>query len=110
MRNPLHSLLGNQLANIQENLTKALDELEDVVVEGSSGGGAVKVRMTGSGKVLDVEITPAAVSEEDIELLQDLVCAAMRDALAKVSERKKQTLMDATPLGALGIDDVPDLF
>lgn len=109
MRNPLQSLFENQFAQVSENITQALEELEATEVEGSAGGGAVKVKMTGSGNVLSVEISPAAVDPDDLELLQDLVCAALRDAVTKATDLKREKLMGATPLGALGID-MPDVF
>jgi DNA-binding YbaB/EbfC family protein len=109
MRNPLQSMFENQFAQVSENLTKALEELEAAEIEGSAGGGAVRVHVTGSGQILDVKISPAAVQPEDIELLEDLVCAAMRDAFAKATQLKKEKLMSATPLGALGLD-VPNVF
>ena len=109
MKNPFEAMLSNQFGQIQENLGKAMEELQQEIVEGSAGGGAVKVKMTGSGEVLSVEITPAAVTDEDLELLQDLVCAGVRDAISKSQALKKEKLMSATPFGALGID-VPDVF
>ena len=102
-------MLESQLSNVSANITKALEELDTMELEGSAGGGAVKVKITGAMQVLSVEIAPAAVEGEDIELLQDLVCAAMRDAIAKATETKREKLMGATPLGALGAD-MPDVF
>ena len=109
MKNPFQSMLEGQVGQMQQNITRALGELEAAEVEGSAGGGAVKVRMTGSGEVLSVEIAPAAVEPNDIELLQDLVCAAIRDALSKATALKREKLMSATPFGALGIE-MPDVF
>jgi len=109
MKNPIEAMLSSQLAGMQQNLAKALEELDTTVLEGSAGGGAVTVSITGSGNVLEVKISPAAVSGEDLELLQDLVCAAMRDAIAKATALKKEKVMQATPFGALGID-LPDVF
>lgn len=109
MRNPLEAMLSNQFAQIQENLARAMEELQSAVVEGATGGGAVKVEMTGAGEILSVQIAPAAVSDGDLELLQDLVCAAVRDASNKAQALKRQKLMAATPFGALGIE-MPDVF
>ncbi len=109
LKNPLQAMLEGQFASMQENINKVLEELENTVIEGSAGGGAVQVKITGSGNVLDVAITPAAVSDQDIELLQDLVCAAVRDAIAKATALKKEKLLGATPFGALGMD-LPDVF
>lgn len=109
MRNPLQAMLESQFSKVSENLNKAIQELEAMELEGSSGGGAVRITMTGGGQVLGVHIAPAAVSENDLELLQDLVAAAMRDVLAKVARARKEKLTAATPLGALGLE-VPDVF
>jgi hypothetical protein len=109
MRNPLQAMLEGQFSKVSENIQKALEELEATEVEGSAGGGAVKVVATGSGQVLSVTIAPEVVSPEDIELLQDLICAAMRDVMAKSIALRQQKLSEATPLAALGID-LPNMF
>jgi DNA-binding YbaB/EbfC family protein len=71
-------------------LQKVQDELESLTVEGSAGGGVVKVAMTGKQTVESVEIAPEAA--EDVEMLQDLVAAAVNDALAKSQEMASQKL------------------
>jgi nucleoid-associated protein EbfC len=109
MRNPLQSMIEGQLGNMSRNITQAMQELESTELEGSAGGGAVRVKITGTGEVLSVEITPAVVEQGDIELLQDLVCAGVRDAIAKAQALKRDKVMGATPLGAMGIE-VPDVF
>jgi DNA-binding YbaB/EbfC family protein len=69
-----------QLAQLQ----KIQDELETLLVEGSAGGGAVKIVMTGKQMVESVTIEPEAA--EDIDLLQDMVAAAINDAAAKAQD------------------------
>ena len=69
-----------QLQKIQE----LQDELESMTVEGTAGGGVVKVVMTGKQTVESVEIDPDAL--EDVDLLQDLVAAAFNDAISKTQE------------------------
>ena len=105
-------MFEGQLGNMTRSLTKAMQELETTELEGSAGGGAVRVKITGSGEVLSVQITPTAVEQGDLELLQDLVCAAVRDAVAKAQAVKREKLMAATPLGAMGAMgvEVPDVF
>ena len=68
-----------QLAMLQ----KVQDELETLTVEGTAGGGAVKVVVTGKQTVQSVEIAPEAA--EDVDLLQDLIAAAVNDALGKAT-------------------------
>jgi DNA-binding YbaB/EbfC family protein len=109
MRNPFQSLIANQVAAFQTQLVEALEELSHLELEGSSGGGAVKVLMTGGGEVRRVTIEPAVLESADKELIEDLITAAMRDALAKVSETKRQKIVSATPLAGMGVD-IPDIF
>ena len=75
-------------------LQKVQEELETLTVEGSAGGGVVKVVMTGQQTVESVEIAPEAV--EDVDLLQDLVAAAVNDALTKAQERASEKLSAIT--------------
>ncbi len=82
-----------QAQQLQARLQKAQEELESATVEGSAGGGAVRVVMTGKHTVESVEIAPEAA--EDVELLQDMVAAAFNDAAAKAQD------MTGKKLGAL---------
>ena len=75
-----------QLAQLQ----KIQEELETLTVEGSAGGGVIKVTMSGKQVIDSVTIDPEAV--EDVELLQDLVAAAVNDALAKAQELAAQKM------------------
>ena len=73
-----------QAQRMQAQLQKIQEELETLTVEGSAGGGVVRVVMTGKQVVESVTIEPEAV--EDVELLQDLVVAAVNDASNKTQE------------------------
>ena len=73
-----------QAQRLQAQLQKIQEELETLTVEGSAGGGVVKVVMTGKQVVQQVTIAPEAA--EELELLQDLVLAAVNDAFAKTQE------------------------
>ena len=75
-----------QLAQLQ----KIQDELETLKVEGTAGGGAVKIVMTGKQMVESVSIEPEAA--EDVELLQDMVAAAFTDASTKAQELASQKM------------------
>jgi len=79
-----------QLAQLQ----KIQDELETLQVEGTAGGGAVKIVMTGKQAVESVTIEPEAA--EDIELLQDMVAAAINDASTKAQELAAQKMSIVT--------------
>jgi nucleoid-associated protein EbfC len=82
-----------QQAQAMQNRVKA--ELEAMRVEGSSGGGLVRLEMSGEKEILSVKIDPSAVDREDIETLQDLVLAAFRDATRQVDDavQKKTSAM-----------------
>ncbi len=79
-----------QAQKLQAQLQRAQTELESATVVGTAGGGVIKVVMTGKQTVESVEIDPEAA--EDIELLQDLVTAAVNDAASKVQEMAAQKL------------------
>ncbi len=79
-----------QAQKLQAQLQKAQRDLENATVVGTAGGGVVRVVMTGKQTVESVEIDPEAA--EDIELLQDLVTAAVNDAATKVQEMAAQKL------------------
>ena len=73
-----------QLADMQERMAKAQEELESRVVEATAGGGAVKVEMSGDYKVKSLKIDPDAVDPDDLSMLEDLVIAAMNEAIGQV--------------------------
>src|SRR5687767_16014 len=75
---------------------KVQAELEALLLTGSSGGGLVRIEMTGAKEILSVRIDPSAVDPPDVEMLQDLVLAALRDASRQVDEavqKKTSTLL-----------------
>lgn len=73
--------LAGQLQAMQQQMAEAQEALEDETVEISSGGGMVTVVMTGHQKVVSVKINPEAVDPDDVEMLQDLIVAAMNEAV-----------------------------
>ena len=81
-----------QAQQMQARLAKAQQELESEVVEASVGGGAVKVVATGRQTIDSVTIDPAAIDPDDVEILQDMVLAAVNEALAKMQELASQRL------------------
>lgn len=83
-----------QAQRMQAQLEKIHQELETLTVEGSAGGGVVKVVITGKQVVESVTIEPEAA--EDVELLQDLIAAAVNDALNKVQEVTAQKMGSMT--------------
>ena len=84
--------LGNlmrQAQQMQENMQKAQAELSTIEVIGESGAGMVKVVLTGRHEAKKVTIAPKLLSE-DLEMLEDLVAAAINDAARKIEERSKE--------------------
>lgn len=84
-----------QAQELQENMQKAQEEMANAEVEGMSGAGMVKVIMTGRHDVKRVDIDPSLLSEEKT-LLEDLVAAAMNDAVRRVEEMNKDKLSGMT--------------
>lgn len=80
---------------LQARLIKAQQELGDITTEASSGGGVVKVVIDGQQKIRSITISPEVVNAEDVEFLQDLVMAAVNEALHKSRE------LAASRLGSL---------
>jgi DNA-binding YbaB/EbfC family protein len=73
-----------QLAQMQERMLKAQEEIENRVAEATAGGSAVKVEMTGAYQVKSLHIDPEVVDPDDMGMLEDLVIAAMNEVIAKV--------------------------
>ena len=82
----MNKFIMQQAQKLQAQLAKAQEELSNLTVEGSSGGGAVKVTMNGQQKIQSVKISPEVVDPDDVELLQDLVLTAVSEATAKSQE------------------------
>jgi len=91
-----------QLAQMQEKLAKAQEEIQNTVVEATSGGGAVKVELSGDYTIKSLKIEPEVIDPDDAGMLEDLVIAAMNEALTKVQA------LHADPLGG-GMPNIPGL-
>jgi DNA-binding YbaB/EbfC family protein len=88
--------LQKMAREMQANMAKAQEELAAATVEGTAGGGAVVVVLTGTQDVKSVKIQKDAVDPDDVETLQDLVLAAFTDALKKSRELAAQRLGSVT--------------
>jgi DNA-binding YbaB/EbfC family protein len=86
---------------MQEQLLAAKADAEATVVEGQSGGGVVKVSVTGGLEFRSVTIDPSAVDPDDVSMLEDLVLAALHDAVAKAQEAQADA-MGGLEIGGLG--------
>lgn len=89
---PDMSNLLAQAQKMQEQLMQAQAQAAEQVVEGQAGGGAVKVRVTGQLEFEEVTISKDAVDPDDVEMLQDLVLAAINDAVRQVNELQQQAM------------------
>ncbi|MBU6429305.1 MAG: YbaB/EbfC family nucleoid-associated protein [Cyanobacteria bacterium REEB65] len=90
-----------QAQKMQEDLAKAQEDLGNRTVEGSAGGGAVTVTANGHREVTGIRIQAAAVDPDDVETLEDLVLAAVRDAQSKAAQLAQQELGGIA--GSLGL-------
>jgi nucleoid-associated protein EbfC len=94
--NPLQMM--KQAQELQERLQR---EMSSLSVEGSAGGGMVTVVVNGHKHVQKLTIDPEVVSKDDVEMLQDLVAAAVNDALRKVDDELKNKV--GSMMGSLGL-------
>ena len=92
--------LLQQAQQMQQQLVAAQEELAQAEVTGSAGGGLVSATMTGSGELTALTIAPAAVDPDDLETLQDLVVAAVRDAARAAADLAQEKMGPLT--GGLG--------
>jgi len=92
--------LMKQAQQVQKKLAEAQEQLGDIRVEGSAGGGMVTVAANGKQEVLEVKIEPE-VLEDDPEILEDLIVAAVNQALTKAGEAAQEKMNEATG-GLLG--------
>ncbi|WP_394753840.1 YbaB/EbfC family nucleoid-associated protein [Crenothrix sp.] len=94
MKNALGNLM-QQAQKMQEDLKKAQEELAAMQVVGESGGGLVKITMSGKREARRVVIDPSLVGE-DRDMLEDMVAAAINDAVNKVNKMKKEKMSEVT--------------
>ena len=99
----LGSLL-EQAQAMQQQMAEAQEQQAAQLLTGSAGGGKVTIEVTGAGDYRKVSIDPDAVDPDDVELLEELVLAALRDATAQIVELQEQAMggMELPDLGDLG--------
>lgn len=88
--------LQKMLKQAKEMQEKIKKELEEMRVEGTSGGGMVEIVMDGNKNIISIKIDPEVVNKDDVEMLQDLISAAFNDASGQVDENLKDKM------GAMG--------
>ncbi|MEJ2545844.1 MAG: YbaB/EbfC family nucleoid-associated protein [Calditrichaceae bacterium] len=104
----MNSLL-KQAQKMQEDMQKAQEGLVDIKVEGTAGGGMVKVVANGKMEVLSVHIEEEVVSAEDKEMLEDLIAAAVNQAMKSAQEKANEEMQKITG-GMLGGMNLPGNF
>ena len=95
-----------QVQQMQSQMMEAQEKLKDEVVEASAGGGMVKVKMSGDLRLLEITIDAEAVDPDEVELLQDMVLAAVNEAIRSAQElatSKLGGIAGAGGMGALGL-------
>lgn len=91
--------LMKQAQKMQQELAEAQEALKEMEVTGTSGGGLVEVTMTCEKQVSSLSIKPEAVDPDDIEMLEDLIVAALNDASAKADQVKEEKMGKFSGLG-----------
>ena len=103
-KQPNMNQMMRQVQQMQEEMAKAQESLKHESVEASAGGGMVTVKVSGELEILDLKIDPDAVDPEDVELLQDMVQAALNEALRSAQELAASKMGAVTGgLGGLGL-------
>ena len=96
--------LMKQMQKMQEDMARAQEELLTETVQASAGGGAVTATVTGGLELVALEINPAAVDPDDVEMLQDVVVAAVNEALRAAQDLASQKMNAITGgLGGMGL-------
>jgi nucleoid-associated protein EbfC len=106
-RMPNMQQMMQQVQQMQKDLELAQEELKNEIVEASAGGGMVTVKVSGDLEVKEVRIDPSAVDPEDVEILGDMVLAAINEALRKAQELAASKMGGAT--GGLDLGDLGGL-
>ena len=95
--------LMRQAQKMQENLAKAQEELDAKEYEATSGGGMVTCKVSGKRELLSLSIKPEAVDPDDVEMLEDMVMAAVNEALRIGEENREKVMSALTPAGMGGL-------
>ena len=97
--NELKNRAQERMAELKEQFEKMQREIEETEFTASAGGGAVKATMIGTRQLKSIEIDPSAVDPEDVEMLQDMIVAAVNEAIAKSDDATNKAMSKITPMG-----------
>lgn len=88
-----------QAQKMREELMKMQEQLESTEFSATAGGGAVKATMVGTRELKSIEIDPTAVDPEDVEMLQDMIVAAVNEAMAMSDKATNEAMSKISPMG-----------
>ena len=94
-----------QARKMQEQLAQAQESMKDVTIDASAGGGMVKATVNGDLELVSIQLDPDALDPEDVDLLQDMIVAAVNEAIRGVSEVASKQMSSIT--GGLNIPGMP---
>jgi len=94
-----------QVKQMQKKVEEIQDELAEKEVEGTAGGGVVRVKANGKQEVLDISIDPEVIDADDVEMLEDLILAAVNDAVNNAQELANEQMNEIT--GGMNIPGLP---
>ena len=100
------SAMMAQLQKMQEEMARVQEEVENSTFSASVGGGAVTAECSGAQELLGIKISPEVVDPEDVEMLEDLVLAAVNESLSKAKEAMEQAMAQAQG----GMPNIPGLM
>ena len=88
--------MKNIMQEAQKLQAKLMEELKKIKVEGSAGGGMVRIEMDGEQNVLSIKIDSELLKDEDVSMLEDMILAAFNDAKKKVTEKTRESFTSIT--------------
>lgn len=97
--------IAKMAQQMQAQMAQAQADLAEKTLEATAGGGAVRVVITGAQEVRSIEIDPGAVDPDEVEMLQDLVLAAINDAITRSKELERERM--GAVAGGMGIPGMP---
>ena len=111
MSGNMGKMLKKQMEDMQRKMERIQAELGAERIEASAGGGMVTAIADGMGELLEVRIKPEVVDPDDVEMLQDLVTAAVKEALGRAHERREERMSEVTGgLSLPGMGNLGGLF
>lgn len=98
--------LLKQAQKMQVQMSQVQEELAKKSIEGEAGGGVVKAKVNGNGEVLSISISPEVVNQEEVEMLEDLILSALKDAFTKSKDAADKSMSSITN----GMGGIPGLM